>query len=629
MWRFWIKVIISRLLLPVCIGPSFPNGTCTVMNVRLVNGYHDCEGRVEVNDGSSWVGVCKDLWDKKDATVVCRELGCGRAQFITGNFGQGKSEKQISKVQCSGNETSVLQCEKIQEFCYGSDAAVVVCSENARKQVKNCRDHLKEIKSTNFTYDFLSIYCSNSSETKNEPQKVIGLLSSFLKKLEIISNLTKEERTTAGEIILQSVENIELTVSANFDEFMKKNKSDDKLALEWLVIPANFTQKIEPLQIYGNTLQVNLQSPIQNTTQGNTAVLFASYTGLESVLDGRFFQSNSSEDTISPQINSHIVTVVIKQKNNHNYKCFQPINVTFQNKQKRSNKNVLFCVYWKSEGNESSWSKTGLKVIHSNETHTVCSSDHLSSFAVIMATNSKQINEDSVLSIISYVFVITALICLSLAIITFVFCKSVHKGHNIIHLHLSLCLFMAHLLFLTGGSKTDHNVICAVIAGVLHFFFLASFVWMCLEGVQLLLLVTNLRVVKYSSRSRLTKRYLLPPGYGIPAIIVAVSAGVFPGGYGTQTRLLTFKSMAQCFIMGCSWILGFFQDAMFFKYAFVIINSLQGPFIFLVHCVLSQQIREEYRRWLRCTRRQKEKSESSGITMRTFEETSTKEHEPK
>ncbi|XP_069052023.1 adhesion G protein-coupled receptor E3-like isoform X3 [Lepisosteus oculatus] len=615
MWRFWIKVIISRLLLPVCIGPSFPNGTCTVMNVRLVNGYHDCEGRVEVNDGSSWVGVCKDLWDKKDATVVCRELGCGRAQFITGNFGQGKSEKQISKVQCSGNETSVLQCEKIQEFCYGSDAAVVVCSENARKQVKNCRDHLKEIKSTNFTYDFLSIYCSNSSETKNEPQKVIGLLSSFLKKLEIISNLTKEERTTAGEIILQSVENIELTVSANFDEFMKKNKSDDKLALEWLVIPANFTQKIEPLQIYGNTLQVNLQSPIQNTTQGNTAVLFASYTGLESVLDGRFFQSNSSEDTISPQINSHIVTVVIKQKNNHNYKCFQPINVTFQNKQKRSNKNVLFCVYWKSEGNESSWSKTGLKVIHSNETHTVCSSDHLSSFAVIMATNSKQ-------------------------------------------------------------------VICAVIAGVLHFFFLASFVWMCLEGVQLLLLVTNLRVVKYSSRSRLTKRYLLPPGYGIPAIIVAVSAGVFPGGYGTQTscwlsyergfnwsfhgpvsflisvniilftiilwalrsqlgflntdisrvrntRLLTFKSMAQCFIMGCSWILGFFQDAMFFKYAFVIINSLQGPFIFLVHCVLSQQIREEYRRWLRCTRRQKEKSESSGITMRTFEETSTKEHEPK
>ncbi|MBN3321600.1 AGRE3 protein, partial [Atractosteus spatula] len=550
-----------------------------LVNVRLVNGGHDCEGRVEVNDGSRWVGVCKDLWDKKDAKVVCRELGCGSAQLTTGNFGNGESEKQISKVQCSGNETSVLQCERKQEFCYGSDAAVVVCSENARKHVKNCRDHLKEIKSTNFIYDFLSIYCSNSSETKNEPQKVVGLLSSFLKKLEIMSNLTKEEGTIAGEIILQSVENIELTVSANFDEFMKKNKSDDKLALEWLVI-------------------------------------------------------------------------------------------------KRSNKNVLFCVYWKSEGNESSWSETGLKVIHSNETHTVCSSDHLSSFAVIMATNSKQINEDSVLSIISYVFVITALICLILAIITFVFCKSVHKGHNTIHLHLSLCLFMAHLLFLTGGSKTDHNVICAVIAGVLHFFFLASFVWMCLEGVQLLLLVMNLRVVKYSSRSRLTKRYLLPPGYGIPAIIVAVSAGVFPGGYGTQTscwlsyergfnwsfhgpvsflisvniilftiilwalrsqlgflntdisrvrntRLLTFKSMAQCFIMGCSWILGFFQDVIFFKYAFVIINSLQGPFIFLVHCVLSQQIREEYRRWLKCTRRRKEKSESSGITMRTFDVSDT------
>ncbi|XP_069051856.1 adhesion G protein-coupled receptor E2-like [Lepisosteus oculatus] len=349
------------------------------------------------------------------------------------------------------------------------------------------------------------------------------------------------------------------------------------------------------------------------------------------------------------------------------------VNIFLKHKR---DENELICVYWKYGVNESSWSQSGLKVIHSNETHTVCSSNHLTTFAVIMATKAEQIEEDSALSVIEYVFVITSLICLGLAIITFVFCKSVQKGHNTIHLHLSLCLFMAHLLLLTGGSKTENKMICAVIAGVLHFLFLASFVWMCLEGVQLLLLVTNLRVVKYSSRNRLTKRYLFPPGYGIPAVIVAVSAGVCPGGYGTQkscwlsferafawsflgpvsffisvniimfaiilwalksqlsfintdvskvrnTRLLTFKAMAHCFIMGCSWILGFFQGVKFFSYMFVIVNSLQGPFIFLVHCVLNQQIRAEYRRWLRCTYKKKYKSESSGVTMRTLADTNT------
>ncbi|MGH0183024.1 UNVERIFIED_CONTAM: hypothetical protein FKN15_011021 [Acipenser sinensis] len=80
----------------------------------------------------------------------------------------------------------------------------------------------------------------------------------------------------------------------------------------------------------------------------------------------------------------------------------------------------------------------------------------------------------------------------------------------------------------------ESQVLCAVIAGLLHYLFTASFAWMCLEGVQLYLLVRNLKVVKYSSRQGLRRRYMLLAGYGSPALIVAVSAGVFPGGYGTN-----------------------------------------------------------------------------------------------
>lgn len=58
-------------------------------------------------------------------------------------------------------------------------------------------------------------------------------------------------------------------------------------------------------------------------------------------------------------------------------------------------------------------------------------------------------------------------------------------------------------------------------------------------------------------------------------------------------RLLTFKAFAQLFILGCSWVLGIFQIgpvATVMAYLFTIINSLQGAFIFVIHCLLSRQV---------------------------------------
>lgn len=70
---------------------------------------------------------------------------------------------------------------------------------------------------------------------------------------------------------------------------------------------------------------------------------------------------------------------------------------------------------------------------------------------------------------------------------------------------------------------------CAIIAGILHFFFLASFSWMCLEGVQLYLMLVEVFESEYSR-----KKYYYVSGYLFPAIVVGVSAAIDYRSYGTK-----------------------------------------------------------------------------------------------
>ncbi|VFV31920.1 egf-like module-containing, partial [Lynx pardinus] len=92
-----------------------------------------------------------------------------------------------------------------------------------------------------------------------------------------------------------------------------------------------------------------------------------------------------------------------------------------------------------------------------------------------------------------------------------------------------------------------------------------------------------------------------------------------------NTRMLTFKATAQLLILGCTWCLGVLQvgpAARIMAYLFTIINSLQGVFIFLVYCLLSQQVREQYRKWFRGVRKAKAEPENYTLSSRTVSDAS-------
>lgn len=74
------------------------------------------------------------------------------------------------------------------------------------------------------------------------------------------------------------------------------------------------------------------------------------------------------------------------------------------------------------------------------------------------------------------------------------------------------------------------QLFCSVVAGLLHYFFLAAFAWMCIEGIHLYLIVVG---VIYNKGFLHRNFYIF--GYGSPAVVVTISVTLGYKYYGTNS----------------------------------------------------------------------------------------------
>ncbi|XP_048198314.1 adhesion G protein-coupled receptor E5 isoform X2 [Perognathus longimembris pacificus] len=413
--------------------------------------------------------------------------------------------------------------------------------------------------------------------------------------------------------------------------------SQAQMMLNWAIATGNETSRYG-LTVAGILSTPNMKNLLANASldlEGRLAALEKTYES--PVLDAQLrFLSN---------VNSVFLS------NMNTGKLASPVTFNFSHSREMPGpREEVICAFWKGEdGNRSGhWSTEGCEVLGTKDGMTTCQCHHLSSFAILMAHYHIQ---DPRLELITKVGLSLSLICLLLCIFTFLLVRSIQSSRTTVHLHLCLCLFLGSAIFLVGVENNGDGEVgtrCRLVAGLLHYFFLAAFCWMSLEGLELYFLVVH---VFHGQGLRTRWQCLL--GYGVPLLVVVVSAAVYSEGYGRPTycwlslewgflwsfvgplafiilcnavifvitvwkltqkfseinpdtkrlrkaRVLTVTAIAQLFVLGSTWGFGLFlfdPHSSALSYVFTLLNCLQGLFLFLLLCLLNKKVREEYRRW--------------------------------
>ncbi|XP_077428007.1 adhesion G protein-coupled receptor L3 isoform X10 [Vanacampus margaritifer] len=491
--------------------------------------------------------------------------------------------------------------------------------------------------------------------------------------------LSTGEQLHSATLLLDTVETGAFMLADNLLKTDTVQETTDNIQLEVarLSTDGSLTDLTFPQsELHGNSIQLSASTLKQHGRNGEIRMAFVLYRNLGSYLSTENASVRLSSEAVYPNysviVNSPVIMASINKESNKVY-LSEPVIFTVKHLQHSEENFNPNCSFWSYSKRTMTgfWSTQDCRLLATNRTHTSCSCTHLTSFAVLMAhveVKKADSIHDLLLDVITWVGILLSLVCLLICIFTFCFFRGLQSDRNTIHKNLCISLFIAESLFLVGINRADQPIACAVFAALLHFFFLAAFTWMFLEGVQLYIMLVEV----FESEHSRTKYFYLA-GYGVPAVIVAVSAAVDYRSYGTDRvcwlRLDTyfiwsFIGPATLIIMlnviflgialykmfhhtailkpdsGCldnikSWVIGAIallcllgltwafglmyinESTVIMAYLFTIFNSLQGMFIFIFHCILQKKVRKEYGKCLRthcCSGKSVETSISSSKT---------------
>ncbi|XP_065054082.1 adhesion G protein-coupled receptor L1-like [Rhopilema esculentum] len=440
--------------------------------------------------------------------------------------------------------------------------------------------------------------------------------------------------------------------------------------------------------------------PTRNLPSNESACAVSSlyFKNLQTLLrseNSTFSQSNATNFT--QFVNSHIISLAVLGSSRKN--LTSPVKIRLKHLEK--NKNLeMRGVFWnfKNDSYNGYWSDAGCQTTHQTGYSTTFKCNHLTNFAILVTgkLKTKKISsaEHLALSVTSSVGCFLSMIGEVVTLAIYAVTK-VQSKRRFILMNTVLCLLLAQAIFLAGieqgkkqkaseivllpllpvyqqwktvygvvggatilhveflkmsvnglfsrqNRKKVENVLCAVIAASISYFFLASFFWMLNMAIHLYL------VISFVFPTNFRFWYFMISGYVLPLFEVLLAAAVTQGnGFGNPDFCwFTFDSGAiwiflgpvsvilmvniviailvlikmlkmKCLqnkrtidktkqivraiivltpSLGLTWIFGLFTvgtESVVMQFVFAILNSLQGIFILVTCCVLDKKVREE------------------------------------
>ncbi|XP_078673407.1 adhesion G protein-coupled receptor L3-like isoform X2 [Branchiostoma floridae x Branchiostoma belcheri] len=357
---------------------------------------------------------------------------------------------------------------------------------------------------------------------------------------------------------------------------------------------------------------------------------------------GDYFNTRPGEKIV----NSRVISATLVNSSSTEAELGGNVTITLgHTKQDETvNLSTSSCSFW--DQSRRNWSTEGCTARVSDDNHTICECNHLTNFAILVDVIGHE--DEFALHVITYIGCIISIFCLIFCIFVFLGSRRVRCPRTIILANLCVCLLVAEVVFVAAVDKTQNKDVCTGIAIALHYLFLTVFAWMCVEGIELYVLLV--RVFNLKS-SRMVYYYLI--GYGTPGVVVAISVTINYlmklDGYVTEKYcwlavknyfifsfvgpmlfiilvnigflIMTLKiihtkrstrksdesrgkkmrhwvrvSLSLICVLGVTWVIGMLyidRETIVFAYAFAIINSLQGLFILIFHCLLNEKVQDE------------------------------------
>ncbi|XP_076306945.1 latrophilin Cirl-like isoform X2 [Tachypleus tridentatus] len=575
------------------------------------------------------------------------------------------------------NECKSVWVDNLRERMQGGDSITSITSEMAlmtltkvlfSKDVSHVATIIKQTlsRAVDSMENFLDRW-HRRQVFKELLESIVETVSNLLsdKQNKAWQDLTSSERRQVTSDLLQGLEEGALLLSESLVQesnflLAKENvlmlvQAVDVRKTQTLVFPLSSHVRGSNWARAEDSLHVPAQSLIEYSNQGLARVVLRLYNKVDELLKpGAGFQSHVTQvqdvTNVTWVINSRVVAVSVGRR--RKVRLLEPVQIRFKHIQEENVTNPQ-CVFWDITLRE--WSREGCWTVQSNTSHTSCACNHLTNFALLMEVKPVQPLTPKHLTL-QLVTSLGCAICVKFLLITSVSLYVLRKSHTdrtTIQKNTCFCLLVAELVFAAGINQTHLRVLCGFVAGLLHYFFLSVVAWMFLEGFHLYVLLIE---VYDCEKSRARWYYAI--AYGIPTVIVAVSAIIDIQSYGTSEYCwlrsdnyfvfsfvgpaagilfgcTVFLCIATCItchhtniptiikckeesklkkiriwirwtivmlcLLGLTWTSGFLyvnQGTDFLAYIFTVLNCILGLFMFVFYCLQNEQVQEDLSKFL-------------------------------